>query len=281
MKRVLAVLLLIPLFLLWSCKKEEPVGNVTPPVVVNSNQSLLPENPLLEIGETSPVEDEAEEISETVSGALIIDSLSMPQDLIERFSYSYGFLIMDASMRDIRDIDSQYFIRGMLDYALNRPSFFSREQMNGVLFEYQDKLIADAASRLAELAQRNLAEAEQFLAVNEAKPSVLTTSSGLQYEVVKATDGLKPKEGDVVKINYLLSYLDGRVGDSSVPGIPSTFALSDLISGFREGLMLMSLGSTYRFYLHPSLGYGVAGSPNIETNMLLIFDVELVDIVRR
>lgn len=281
MKRILVVLLLIPLLLLWACKKAEPVSDMTPLVVLNTNQSALPESPQVESDEALSEETAEDEFSETICGALVIDALPSPHDLIERFSYSYGYLIMDASTRDIREIDSNYFIRGMLDYALTRDPFFSREQMNEVLFEYQDKLVADAAARLAELAQRNLAEAEQFLAINEAKPSVHTTPSGLQYEVLKASDGLKPKEEDVVRVNYILSYLDGRIGDSSVAGIPSTFALSNLISGFREGLMLMSVGSTYRFYLHPSLGYGVAGTANIEANMLLIFDVELVDIVRR
>ncbi len=220
-------------------------------------------------------------VSATVSGALAIEALDVPATLIERFSYSYGYLVMEAALRQLKEIDSDYFIRGMLDYVLERPLFFNREQMNNVLFEYQDKLITDAAARLAELAQKNLEDAEQFLAVNGARPTVVATESGLQYEVIKPSGGLKPKETDTVKVNYTLTYLDGRIGDASATGVPSTFALPGMVAGFREGLMLMPVGAVYRFFVHPKLGYGASGSVNIEPNTLLIFDVELIEIVKR
>ena len=214
-----------------------------------------------------------------ITPAMNIESLPAPQSLEQRFSYSYGYLVMDASMRDLQEIDPDFFIRGMIDYAYEKIPFIDRNQMNQVLFEYQDKLIAEASARLRELSERNLQQAEEFLKVNAARANVKTTSSGLQYEVMKDSTGIKPEINDTVKVNYKLTYLDGSVGDSSAKGIPSTFSLPSLINGFKEGLMLMPVGSQYRFFVHPRLGYGSAGSVSIEPNTLLIYDVELVEIV--
>jgi FKBP-type peptidyl-prolyl cis-trans isomerase len=111
------------------------------------------------------------------------------------------------------------------------------------------------------------------------KGNEVSTPTGLQYEIVKDSEGEKPLENDTVRVNYRLTYLDGREGDSSIRGIPSTFDLSAMIPGFREGLMLMGVGSEFRFFVHPNLGYGASGSTKIEPNTLLIFDVALVEIL--
>ena len=229
---------------------------------------------------TSSLQPEANEQDvPIVTPAMNIESLPAPESLEQRFSYSYGYLVMDASMRDLQEIDPDFFIRGMIDYAYEKVPFIDRNQMNQVLFEYQDKLIAEASARLRELSERNLQQAEEFLKVNAARVNVKTTSSGLQYEIMKDSTGTKPGMNDTVKVHYKLTYLDGSVGDSSTKGIPSTFSLPSLIDGFKEGLMLMPVGSQYRFFVHPRLGYGSAGSVTIEPNTLLIYDVELVEIV--
>jgi FKBP-type peptidyl-prolyl cis-trans isomerase len=124
-----------------------------------------------------------------------------------------------------------------------------------------------------------LEDAESFLAVNGKREGVITTPSGLQYEIVEDSEGELPTAEDTVQVHYRLTYLDGREGDASIRGIPSTFELEALIPGFREGLMLMPVGSVFKFYVHPSLGYGIEGSTRIEPNTLLIFDVELVEIL--
>ena len=211
----------------------------------------------------------------------MVEELGEPVGFVQRFSYTYGYLLMATAMRDPNAIDPYYFARGVLDFGLQEKPFLSDAEMNNLLFEYQDKLIAEATAQLEELTKKNLETAEGFLAVNKAREGVITTESGLQYEVVKASEGVRPQASDSVKVNYTLTYLDGRIGDSSPKGVPSTFALPNLIPGFREGLMLMTVGSEYRFFLHPRLGYGASGSSNIEPNALLIFDVQLVEIVKK
>ncbi|MFA5467492.1 MAG: FKBP-type peptidyl-prolyl cis-trans isomerase [Sphaerochaetaceae bacterium] len=208
-----------------------------------------------------------------------IEDLPLPVSLEERFSYTYGYLLMEAAKRDVKELIPHYFARGALDSGLQTTALLDKNTMNNVLYEYQDKLIAEASKRLEELARKNLEDAESFLAVNGKREKVVTTASGLQYEVIKDAEGDKPKENDTVRVNYRLTYLDGREGDASIRGLPSTFDLSTMIPGFKEGLMLMSVGSTFKFFVHPNLGYGASGSTKIEPNTLLIFDVELVEIL--
>ncbi|MDC7246641.1 MAG: FKBP-type peptidyl-prolyl cis-trans isomerase [Sphaerochaetaceae bacterium] len=226
-------------------------------------------------GEQKPVEDEPL----TFEQLLEQFTLEVPQTLDERFSYTYGYMLMDSALREISTLDVPYFLKGAVDAAIRESELLSREERNSTLYEFQDKLIEEAGERIRELKEKNLKDAESFLAVNGQREQVFTTDSGLQYEILEQGEGQPIEADDVVKVNYKLTYLDGREGESSVSGVPSTFTISKLVPGFREGLLLMNVGSTYRFYVHPSLGYGEQGSTRIEPNTLLIFDVELVDVV--
>jgi FKBP-type peptidyl-prolyl cis-trans isomerase FklB len=126
----------------------------------------------------------------------------------------------------------------------------------------------------------NLKAGEDFLAENKNREGVHTTASGLQYEVLTEGSGPKPKATDKVKCHYHGTLIDGTVFDSSVQrGQPATFPLNMVISGWTEALQLMSVGSKYRLFLHPTLAYGErqAGA-TILPNSTLIFDVELLGI---
>ncbi len=227
-----------------------------------------------------PVLHEEPELSPIESSILeIFTSSSVNNNLIDRFSYTYGYMLMDSAMRELPDLEAKLFLKGAYDVAISKSELLSKEERNASLFKFQEKLINEAGQRVKELAMSNLKDAESFLAVNSQKEGIITTDSGLQYEIITPSEGPRPTEKSIVKVNYRITYLDGREGDSSVPGIPSTFKVSNLIDGFKEGLYLMTVGSSYRFYVHPSLGYGESGSTRIEPNTLLIFDVKLVEIV--
>ena len=139
------------------------------------------------------------------------------------------------------------------------------------------------ADKLAELkngkSDTNLKVGEDFLAANKAKPEVIETVSGLQYEVITMGTGAKPNATNTVTCHYHGTLIDGTVFDSSVQrGEPTSFPLNRVISGWTEGLQLMPAGSKFRFYLHPSLAYGDRQvSAQIGANSTLIFDVELID----
>ena len=121
---------------------------------------------------------------------------------------------------------------------------------------------------------------EKFLAENAKRPEVKTTPSGLQYEIIEATIGQKPKATDKLKVHYEGTLTDGTVFDSSYKrGEPITFGLNQVIKGWTEGLQLMSIGSKYKLYIPYQLGYGAQGAgAAIPPYAALIFTVELLGI---
>jgi len=121
--------------------------------------------------------------------------------------------------------------------------------------------------------------ASEFLAANARKSGVVTTASGLQYEVLKPGKGPHPKPSDIVIVNYEGRLANGEAFDSSArSGGPATLPVGGLIPGWVEGIQLMQPGAKYRFWIPPELGYGPmgAGQGVIPPNALLIFDVELL-----
>ena len=115
---------------------------------------------------------------------------------------------------------------------------------------------------------------------NGKREGVVTTESGLQYEVITEGKGPKPTAEDIVKCHYHGTLIDGTVFDSSVErGEPAEFPLNAVIKGWTEGLQLMPIGSKFIFYIPSDLAYGEASpSPLIKPNSTLIFEVELLDI---
>ena len=129
-----------------------------------------------------------------------------------------------------------------------------------------------------EKAAANLLAGETFLAANQLREGVITTKSGLQYEVLKMGSGDMPWATHTVTCHYHGTTIDGTVFDSSVQrNQPASFPLNMVIKGWTEGLQLMPTGSKFRFFIHPSLAYGERQvSAVIGPNCTLIFDVELI-----
>lgn len=124
------------------------------------------------------------------------------------------------------------------------------------------------------------AEGEKYLAENAKREGVTVTASGLQYEVIKAGDGPKPTASDAVEVMYHGTFINNKVFDSTYTrGESITFPLRGVIAGWTEGIPLMSVGSTYKFYVPYQLAYGENGHPaGIPGGAALIFEVELLAI---
>ena len=124
-------------------------------------------------------------------------------------------------------------------------------------------------------------EGEKYLAENAKKDGVITTPSGLQYQVLRQGNGKRPTAKDTVKCHYEGFLIDGTVFDSSVQrGEPATFGLQQVIAGWTEGLQLMQEGAKYRFFIPYRLAYGEGGAGQlIPPFAALIFDVELIEVV--
>lgn len=128
---------------------------------------------------------------------------------------------------------------------------------------------------------KNLNKANQFLEENKNNDNVIVTPSGLQYQILKYGEkGKNPTENDKVKVHYIGTFIDDIKFDSSYErGEPATFPVNGVIPGLIEGLKLMSIGSRYKFYIPPNLAYGEEGKFTIPPNSLLIFEVELLEII--
>ena len=221
-----------------------------------------------------------EEIEE---GDVAREDLENPSTLIEKFSYAIGVYVADVYGTEyateyfsmfqayyLPELDPYYGYLGIYDY-MTENLLYTIDDLNQIMSDYYD----DYDMRMAALADANLAKAEAFLKENANKEGILTTGSGLQYQIVRQGDGALAKETDSVELDYELTLMDGTVIDSSYArGEHATFPLSGVIAGFREGVMLMPMGSSYVFYIHPNLGYGDQAAGSMEPNSLLIFKVE-------
>ncbi len=126
--------------------------------------------------------------------------------------------------------------------------------------------------------EENQAAGIAFLAENTTKENIVTTASGLQYEVLTKGEGPSPTATTSVTVHYKGTTLDGKEFDSSYSrNAPATFPLNRVIAGWTEGLQLMNAGAKYRFFIPAELAYGSRGAgADIGPNSTLIFEVELL-----
>ena len=120
------------------------------------------------------------------------------------------------------------------------------------------------------------------MAQNKSKEGVIELASGLQYQVLKQGEGIKPAATDRVQCHYEGMLLDGKVFDSSVKrGEPAVFGVNQVIKGWIEALQLMSEGSKWRLFIPSELAYGASGAgQDIPPHATLIFDVELIKVLK-
>ena len=137
----------------------------------------------------------------------------------------------------------------------------------------------EAAPDYGQQIKDNKTVGREFMEQNAKNDSVVQTTSGLQYMVLKEGTGAKPSAEDTVTVHYTGKLLDGTVFDSSVErGEPASFPLNKVIAGWTEGVQLMPVGSKFRFYIPQNLGYGERAAGSIPPYSTLIFEVELLDI---
>jgi len=198
----------------------------------------------------------------------------------DRVSYSMGLVFGQRIQGELPDLKMESFMKGLQDgYDKNAKPLMSKDEVRKTLTEFQQAERKKQVEKFKKMAKENKKKSDAFLAANAKKPGVKTTKSGLQYEVVKAGNGPKPKLGDEVTVHYTGKLIDGKVFDSSRKrGKPVTFELGDVIPGWKEGLQLMHEGARYKLFIPPKLAYGEGGNRTIGPNEALIFDVELLKV---
>jgi FKBP-type peptidyl-prolyl cis-trans isomerase FklB len=193
---------------------------------------------------------------------------------MDSVSYSLGISVAkNLKSSGFDSIESHIIAQAFEDVFIHDESKISEEEANNIIQEYFVEL-SDKKS------QKAIEEGQSFLEENAQKEGIITTSTGLQYEVLVEGNGAKPTPNDKVTVHYHGTLVDGTVFDSSVDrGEPATFPVNGVISGWVEALQLMNVGSKYKLFIPSNLAYGERGAGGvIGPNATLIFEVELLSI---
>jgi FKBP-type peptidyl-prolyl cis-trans isomerase FklB len=156
----------------------------------------------------------------------------------------------------------------------------SEQEIRETMAVFQKEMMARQEELSKKLGEKNKKEGDVFLAENKKKDGVKTLPSGLQYKVVKAGTGKKPKLTDTVTTHYRGTLIDGTEFDSSYRrGQPATFPVNGVIPGWTEALQLMEEGAKWELFIPSNLAYGERGAGrDIGPHATLIFDIELITI---
>lgn len=195
---------------------------------------------------------------------------------MDKVSYALGLSIGNNFQNSgIKDLQVEDFIKGLTDVMEEKQPAITYDEAKEVINEYFIKL-------QKEKMEINKKAGEEFLHINKGRAGVVELPSGLQYQVLKQGNGAKPYATDKVKCHYHGTLINGTVFDSSVQrGQPAVFGVNQVIPGWVEALQLMPVGSKWRLFIPSNLAYGEHGAGEmIEPNSTLIFDVELLDIVK-
>uniref|UniRef100_UPI0040563401 FKBP-type peptidyl-prolyl cis-trans isomerase n=1 Tax=Candidatus Electrothrix sp. TaxID=2170559 RepID=UPI0040563401 len=200
----------------------------------------------------------------------------------QKTSYALG-LDLGTYFKSLEtDFDLPVIFQGIKDSYTNGEALLSPEEAKKIQKQFAIDQQKKKVEKVQAVLEENKKAAADFLKKNEKEKGVKVTDSGLQYKVITEGKGEKPSATDTVKVHYKGTLLDGTEFDSSYKRKePATFKANQVIPGWTEALQLMSPGSKYTLYLPPELAYGDRGAPPaIEPGSLLIFEVELVDIVK-
>ena len=195
----------------------------------------------------------------------------------DKISYIIGMDIGTNLKKQSIDIDSNILAKGVKDALAGMKPLLTEQEIQETMVAFQKEMMV----KQAEVAKKNKAEGEAFLTENKKKEGVKTLLSGLQYKVIKAGTGKKPKSTDTVTAHYRGTLINGSEFDSSYKrGQPATFPVSGgMISGWTEALQLMEVGAKWQLFIPPNLAYGEQGAGrDIGPNATLIFEIELVSI---
>jgi FKBP-type peptidyl-prolyl cis-trans isomerase FklB len=202
---------------------------------------------------------------------------------MDKLSYALGHNIghqlIGMGLGKSLNIDD--YAAAIRDVLEGHPEQMSAAEVQQELEHFFSELEERQQAEAAERGKAAKGEGEAFLAENKKRAGVVTTASGLQYEVVKEGNGRQPKASDTVRCHYEGTLIDGTVFDSSYRrGMPAEFGLRQVIAGWTEGVQLMKEGSIFKFYIPYNLAYGERGAgADIPPYAALIFTVELINVL--
>ncbi len=202
---------------------------------------------------------------------------------MDKLSYALGLGIgqqlRQMGLKDVLSVED--FASSITDVLQGNELKVSNSEAQGIVqafFQKQEKVMQEERAKLG---KAELERGRVFLENNGKREGVVTTKSGLQYEVLREGEGKRPKATDKVRCHYEGRLIDDSVFDSSYKrNEPAVFGLNQVIPGWTEGLQLMGEGAKYRFFIPYLLGYGESGAGEmIPPFATLVFDVELLEVL--
>lgn len=195
----------------------------------------------------------------------------------DMLSYSIGVSVAKNFKKQEADVDLDLMIKGLKDGLSGARLLMTEKDMRKVMNMYQSEVRQKALFAKRVAIEENKKKGEAFLATNKTKDGVMTLPSGVQYKILKAGDGKKPIESDLVEVHYRGTILDGTEFDGTEAGLPATLKVSALIAGWKEALKLMPAGSKWQIFIPPQFAYGERGvGSDIGPNETLVFELELL-----
>ena len=206
---------------------------------------------------------------------------------VQKQAYGLGASIGEFVKKDLEgktevgfELDKALIVAG-LEESLAGKSQLTEEEIKELLTKLNTEVAEKQQAAAQAKAEEVKAQGVAFLAENGKKDGVVTTDSGLQYQVISEGEGKKPLATDTVEVHYKGTLIDGTEFDSSYShGEPITFPLNRVIKGWTEGVQLMAEGSKYKFFIPSELAYGERDLGKIPANSTLIFEVELLKVVQ-
>lgn len=198
------------------------------------------------------------------------------KNAVDSFSYALGVSLASFYKdRGITDINNQALSKALADHKAGK-TLLNEGQVQSIIMNRINAIKKESAGP-------NKKAGDAFLAANKKRKGVITTASGLQYEIIDEGTGEKPTVNDEVKVHYTGTLIDGKVFDSSVQrGQPIVFGVTNVIPGWTEALLLMPMGSKWKIYLPSELAYGDQGAgADIKPGSALIFEVTLLDVIKK
>jgi len=198
---------------------------------------------------------------------------------LSKESYAVGANIGRSIAEPGIELDLDAFLAGFKAAYAKQELAMSTEEIQAAMMSLQGKAQAAGQKKMEEAGATAKAEGDAYLAENAKKEGVKVTESGLQYKVVTEGTGAVPTAADTVKVHYTGTFTNGEKFDSSVDrGEPAMFGVTQVIKGWTEALQMMKVGSKWQLAIPSDLAYG-PGRGSIPPNAVLLFDVELIEIV--
>ena len=207
-----------------------------------------------------------------------VDTLKTEMDKV---SYAIGTQLGQNFKNQGIDIRIGPLLRGLRDAMDGKQLALNEEQIKQVMQDFSKQMMAKRQEQQKLEAAKNVAAGKAFLEANKSKEGVKVLPSGLQYKILKAGTGKSPTAEDTVRTHYSGKLIDGTEFDSSIKrGKPAEFPVKGVIKGWTEALQLMKEGGKWQLFIPPDLAYGERGNRSIPGNSTLIFEVELLAIVK-